>query len=187
MRQIKATKIIKIPKGVTVTVKARRVRVKGPRGVLEKDFRKINVTLEVVKGGKELKAELWFGDRKTTATVRTVTSHIKNMITGVTKGFQYKMRMVYAHFPIGVTVEGDGRDIAIRNFLGEKQVRTVRVSQGVTVERSKDVKDEILLHGNDVDAISQSAANIHCSIRVCDKDIRKFLDGVYVSHSRDQH
>jgi len=33
--------------------------------------------------------EKWFGTKKEIAAVRTVCSHIENMIKGVTKGFQY--------------------------------------------------------------------------------------------------
>lgn len=45
------------------------------------------------------------GVRKSVATLRTVRSIINNLIIGVTKGFLYKMRYVYAHFPINVNVE----------------------------------------------------------------------------------
>jgi ribosomal protein L6P/L9E len=38
-----------------------------------------------------------------------VTSAIKNMMIGVTKGFEYKMRMVYSHFPINVSIENSGK------------------------------------------------------------------------------
>jgi len=182
MKTIHSENIIDIPKDVKVFVKARRVTVKGPRGVLRREFRHLNVDLTLIDNGRKLRAELWFGSREAKACIRTVTSHIKNMVTGVTKGFLYKMRMVYAHFPVSVTIENGGKDVAIRNFLGEKYVRQVPMYQGVTVERSKDgTKDEICLHGNDIDAVSQSAANIHIASRVRDKDIRKFLDGVYVS------
>ena len=36
--------------------------------------------------------------------LRTVKSLIANLITGVTKGYKYKMRFVYAHFPINVNI-----------------------------------------------------------------------------------
>jgi large subunit ribosomal protein L9e len=49
--------------------------------------------------------ELHHGKRKDVATLRTVRTLINNMIIGVTKGFKYKMRYVYAHFPINVNVE----------------------------------------------------------------------------------
>ncbi|KAG0252850.1 60S ribosomal protein L9, partial [Mortierella polycephala] len=44
-----------------------------------------------------------------------------------------------------------------------------------------DQKDEIILIGNDVANVSQSAATIQQTTRVRNKDIRKFLDGIYVS------
>jgi large subunit ribosomal protein L9e len=49
--------------------------------------------------------ELHHGARKNVATLRTVRTLINNLIVGVTKGFQYKMRYVYAHFPINVNVD----------------------------------------------------------------------------------
>ena len=183
MKTIKASKILKVPEGVTVTIKSRRVRVKGPRGVLSKDFSHAKVDLILQKAGKEIRAEVWFGLRSELACIRTVITHIKNMITGVTKGYLYKMRMVYAHFPISVSMENAGKTVEIRNFLGEKIVRTVQMIGDAVAKRSEDgTKDEIVISGNDIDAVSQSAANIQQSTRVKDKDIRKFLDGVYVSY-----
>ena len=74
------------------------------------------------------------GDRKHVAALRTVKSLVSNMVTGVTKGFKYKMRYVYAHFPINVNVvEKEGEKfVEIRNFLGDKLVRMVPVREGVT-------------------------------------------------------
>lgn len=39
----------------------------------------------------------------------------------MTKGYLYKMRFCYAHFPINVSIAG--KIVEIRNFLGEKRVR----------------------------------------------------------------
>jgi len=183
---LKVTRDIPLPKEVKVWINGRKVRVKGPKGELVRSFDHLKIDLFLVPGAKKgdriLRAELWFADRKAAACVRTVTSHIENMITGVTRGFLYKMRMVYAHFPISVGIENGGKTVEIRNFLGEKVVRTIVLGEGVKIERSKDVKDEIVLTGINLDIVSQSAANIQQSTRVCDKDIRKFLDGIYVSY-----
>ncbi len=69
----------------------------------------------------------------------------------------------------------------MRNFLGEKFIRRVRMHDGVVCENSKEQKDELILTGNSVEAVSQSAALIQQSTTVKNKDIRKFLDGLYVS------
>merc|ERR1712211_28051 len=96
-------------------------------------------------------------------------------------GFEYRMRLVYAHFPINANVTNGGKTIEIRNFLGEKIVRTVQMLPGVIVEKSAQTKDELIVSGADIDLTSRSAALIRQSCLVKDKDIRKFLDGIYVS------
>ena len=102
---------------------------------------------------------------------------INNLITGVTKGFKYKMRYVYAHFPINVNVDKNGEtgvyEVEIRNFIGEKIVRRVVMRAGVDVEISKAQKDELVLSGNSLEDVSQSAADIQQICRVRNKDIRK--------------
>jgi len=124
---------------------------------------------------------IWQANKPQLASVRTVCSHIKNMIIGVTRKYQYKMRFVYAHFPINTNILNDGTLIEVRNFLGEKRVRSVKMLPGVKIDRSKDVKDEVVLTGTDVELVSRSAALLHQCALVKNKDIRKFLDGIYVS------
>ena len=183
MRLIASTRSLEIPSDVTIEVKARKVRVKGPRGTLTRDFKHLAVDMFLVEedGKKLLRVEKSFGTRKELAAIRTTTSHVSNMIKGVTKGFEYKMRLVYAHFPINVNIEGGGKIVEIRNFLGEKRVRIVRMLAGVTIERSSAVKDELVISGNDVELVSRSAALINMICHVRKKDIRKFLDGVYLA------
>jgi len=60
-----------------------------------------------------------------------------------------------------------------RNFLGEKIVRKVAMQEGTDIESSKTQKDELVLTGNDIEKVSQSAADIQQACRVKNKDIRK--------------
>merc|ERR1712080_352792 len=186
MKQIYKEEELEIPEGVTVAVKARIVTVTGPRGTLQKDLQHTNMSIRVLApSDKAVKPVVWHGARKHVACLRTVRSIIENMVTGVRYGFAYKMRLVYAHFPINVIIADDKQSVEIRNFLGEKRVRNIKLLEGATISESKAQKDEIILEGNDVDMVSQSAANIPGTCLVKNKDIRKFLDGIYVS-SRGQ-
>jgi len=183
MKYIHSEETLTVPEGVKVAIKSRQVTVEGPRGKLHKDLSHLAVNFSQPK--KDIiKIELHHGARKNVATLRTVRTLINNLIIGVTKGFKYKMRYVYAHFPINVNVEKGPEDIPvveIRNFIGEKIVRRVQMREGVEVEPSKNQKDELQLYGNSLEDVSQCAADIQQICRVRNKDIRKFLDGLYVS------
>ena len=84
MKQIVVNQCVKVPEGVTVTSKARRVIVRGPRGVLRRSFRHLAIDI-TVENKNTVKVEKWFGTKKEIAAVRTVCSHIENLIKGVTK------------------------------------------------------------------------------------------------------
>ncbi|XP_014231371.1 60S ribosomal protein L9-like [Trichogramma pretiosum] len=180
MKTINTYQTVKIPKELTVSVKSRTVTVKGPRGVLKRCFKHLALDIRMVNP-RLLRVEKWFGTKKELAAVRTVCSHIENMLKGVTTGYEYKMRSVYAHFPINCVTTQDNTMIEIRNFLGEKFIRRVKMAPGVTVTNSKAQKDELILQGNSLEDVSRSAALIQQSTSVKNKDIRKFLDGLYVS------
>ena len=94
---------------------------------------------------------IWFGHKKDLSSVKTLSSHIQNMFTGVTKGFKCKMRCVYDHFPITTVIKKGGRQLEIRNFLGEKRRRVVNLVGDATVLKSDDVKDQIEVSGNSVE------------------------------------
>ncbi|KAJ7068378.1 ribosomal protein L6, alpha-beta domain-containing protein [Mycena amicta] len=182
MYDVLKTEELDIPSSVEVSVKSRIITVTGPRGTLTKNVRHVNMDIRLLKGKKnQVTLAVWQGGRKHVACLRTIKSLITNMITGVTKGFQYKMRAVYAHFPINCIIQEDGSKVEIRNFLGEKAVRHVDMLSGVKISESTAQKDELILEGNDIDNVSQSAASIHGACLVRNKDIRKFLDGIYVS------
>merc|ERR1712000_24677 len=179
MRKVHVADKIVIPSDVQCWVKNRVVQVKGPLGTLRKSFKHTQVDISI--RGKNIHVEMWFPTKKAQSAVTTIISHIRNLFTGVSKGFEYQMKFVYAHFPVNATIVDGAKGIEIRNFLGEKVNRVVTMLDGVKVARDADVNDQILLTGNDIENVSQSAALIHQICAVKKKDIRKFLDGIYVS------
>ena len=73
-------------------------------GKLVKDLSHLAVSFSRPK--KDIVAiEVHHGERKAVAALRTVRTIINNLVIGVTRGFKYKMRYVYAHFPINLNVE----------------------------------------------------------------------------------
>lgn len=70
--------------------------------------------------------------------------------------------------------------IEIRNYIGSRNSLACRMLHGVEVVRAEE-KDTIEVYGIDLENVSQSAASIQQACQVRGKDIRKFLDGVYVS------
>ncbi|KAF3852116.1 hypothetical protein F7725_005471 [Dissostichus mawsoni] len=175
MKTILSSQTVDIPDKVEVRLKGRTVTVKGPRGKLVREFNHINLELSLLgKKQKKLRVDKWWGNRKELATVRTICSHVQNMIKGVTLGFRYKMRSVYAHFPINVVIQETGTLVEIRNFLGEKYIRRVRMRAAALIQQATTVKNKDIRKFLDAALIQQATT-------VKKKDIRKFLDGIYVS------
>ena len=97
------------------------------------------------------------------------------MITGVTKGYSYKLKIVFSHFPITVKVQN--KSVLIENFTGERRARSVKILGDVKVKIDP---EDIIITGSNLEQVSQTAANIEQSTRVRNKDPRVFLDGIYV-------
>ena len=113
-------------------------------------------------------------DKKKMAMVGTVRSHIKNLMAGVDKGFTYKLKIVYAHFPMNVKV---GKEVIVENFQGERQPRSVRISKHSQCDRKRRRR---IVKGIDLEEVSQAAADIQQATLIKKKDPRVFLDGVYI-------
>ncbi len=172
MREIEV-KTVKIPENVRVNLDGKIVEVIGDKARLVRDFSHAPVLIQLEDG--EVKISAFWPRRKEAAIVGTVCSHIENMIRGVTKGFTYKLKIVYSHFPISVKVEG--KKILIDNFTGERSPRVAKIVEDTKVI----VKGEdIIVQGINLEEISQTAANIEQATKVKSKDPRVFLDGIYI-------
>ncbi len=164
---------VEIPADVDVSVNQSVVSVKGPLGMLERSFHHTPINLRCENG--EVVVEALWPDKKTRASVGSVRSHIRNMMVGVTRGFTYKLKIVYAHFPMSVKVKD--RELIIENFGGERRARMVKIPGDVKVTVEG---DDVIIKGMDLEEVSQIAANIEQKTKIGKKDPRIFLDGIYV-------
>jgi large subunit ribosomal protein L9e len=86
---------------------------------------------------------------------------------------------------INLKITSDNKYVEVENFLGGKLTFKVKLIGDTTAKLSRDIdgtKDEITIQGTCLEDVAQSCANIQQVAQARDKDIRKFLDGVYVSY-----
>lgn len=169
---------IPMPEGVTATLEGRTLRIKGKLGEAKKHFDKINVNISV--DGNRVVISPYTAKRKDNVIINTVHSIVRNMVTGVTKGYTYRLKVVYAHFPINVKTKGN--QILVENFVGE---RSPRVSQIVGDCKVSVEGDDIVVKGVSVEDVGQTAANVELATKIKRKDQRVFLDGVYIYHKEE--
>ena len=173
MRLPEISKTIQVPDNVDVSLEGKKVYVKGANGSLTRDFSFVTIAIE--GEGKKIRVWAKWPRKKEAALVGTITSHIQNMITGVTKGYSYKLKIVFSHFPISVKIQD--KFILIENFTGERRARRIKIIGDVKV---KIEPEDIIVEGINLEDVSQTAANIEQATRVRGKDPRVFLDGIYV-------
>ncbi|MCX6657244.1 MAG: 50S ribosomal protein L6 [Euryarchaeota archaeon] len=164
---------IEVPEKVHVTLDGGVVKVKGPQGEISRRLSHPSVKLEMK--GKHVIVSSELPRKKEKALVGTYGAHIRNMFVGATKGFEYKMKIVYAHFPIKTAIKGD--TFVIENFLGEKSPRKTKIlgDTKVTIKG-----DQVLLNGPNVEDVGQTAANIERATKIKGFDPRVFQDGIYI-------
>jgi large subunit ribosomal protein L6 len=170
-----AQRSIPIPDGVQLSIDGRTIKATGPKGTLEEDFSHLPVQFALE--GATLRVYSQWARKREVALVGTALAHVRNMIRGVSSGFTYKLKLVYAHFPITVKVIEKEKRFTIDNFTGEKTPRIVKI---VGAAKVKIAGDEVLVQGISLSDVSQTAANIQSATRIRDKDQRVFLDGIYI-------
>ena len=169
---------VEMPNGVSAALEGRSLTIKGKLGLSTKNFDKINVNIAVE--GNAVK--IWpFSDKKRDGVVvSTATSLVRNMVTGVTKGYTYRLKVAYAHFPISVKVKGG--QILVENFIGE---RSPRIANTVGDCKVSVEGDDVIVKGVSLEDVGQTAANVELATKIKKKDQRVFLDGIYIYEKQE--
>ncbi|MEE9150633.1 MAG: 50S ribosomal protein L6 [Thermoplasmata archaeon] len=169
----KVTRSVDKPSEIRVKLKGNNLTVEGPKGTLIRNFSHPRISIKVTKSNVVIESIM--PKKKESALVGTWEAHISNMVTGVTKGFIYTMKVVYSHFPVKTILKGD--EFVIENFLGESFPRKAKIVGDTKVEIKGDA---IILTGINIEDVSQSCANIELATKIRRYDPRVFQDGIYI-------
>lgn len=167
------TETVEIPEGVQASVEGRTVTVQGEKGSISREFPHPQV--DITTDG-EITLHCKKGSNRERTIIKSYTSHLRNMVEGVVEGHHYELKVCSGHFPMNVSLQGD--TLEVKNFLGEKQPRTLPVLEGVDV---KVEDDTITVDAVDKELAGQMAANIERLTRITNKDRRIFQDGIYMT------
>ena len=166
---------IEIPEGVEVTIEGNTAVVKGKEGEVKKKFN-INKLVFEKKDNK-----ITIGNENATKNekkrINTISAHLKNMIKGVQEKFEYLLKVVSTHFPMSIELKGNSA--VVKNFLGEKIPREVKILDGVEVSIDKDI---IKITSNNKESAGQTAANFEKTTKIRLKDRRIFQDGIFITN-----
>ncbi|MGH9992437.1 MAG: 50S ribosomal protein L6 [Nitrososphaera sp.] len=165
---------VEAPASVKVSKEGNVVSVKGKLGTVKKDFTRLPATITVE--GNKVRVKPYGTRKKDLAVTHTAKSILESMINGVEKGYTYKLKVIFAHFPISVKVKG--KEVYVENFFGERSPR-VSMIRGDSTKVSV-AGEDVLVQGPSLEDVSQTAANIEQSTKIKDKDQRVFLDGLYI-------
>ncbi|MER3407397.1 MAG: 50S ribosomal protein L6 [Nitrososphaera sp.] len=165
---------VAIPSSVKVTKEGSVIVAKGKLGTVKKDLLKLPATVTVE--GSKITIKPYGTRKRDLAVTNTTRSILESMIKGVEKGYTYKVKVIFAHFPISVKVKG--KEVHVENFFGERSPRVARIQGDLTKVEVQG--EDVLVKGPSLEDVSQTAANIELSTRIKDKDQRVFLDGLYV-------
>ncbi|HLS82325.1 MAG TPA: 50S ribosomal protein L6 [Steroidobacter sp.] len=141
---------VPLPQGVTATISATEVTVKGGKGVMTLPLNSRHV--RVVQDADALKVEKATLGREANMLAGTVRAHLANIVHGVSKGYERKLELV----GVGYRAQAQGKNLNLT--LGFSHPVTYVAPEGVTIETPS--QTEILVKGFDVQKVGQVAADI---------------------------
>ncbi len=165
---------IEIPEGIEVEIDGANVIVRSSEATNERKFDLANLILE--KKGNKIIIGNKKSSKKEKRKMNTIAAHIRNMMEGVQKAFEYKLKVCFSHFPI--TVEVKENEALIKNFLGERTPRKVKIPQGAEVKVDK---ENITITSPNIEIAGQAAANFENVTRIAKRDRRVFQDGIFIT------
>jgi len=105
----------------------------------------------------------------------TYVAHLNNLFRGVKEGFVYKLKICSGHFPMNVSIKND--EFIIKNFIGEKVPRVLKINSDVKVNIDGEV---ITIESNNIELAGQTAGSIEKLSSRTGFDKRIFQQGIFI-------
>jgi len=164
---------VEVPSGVTATFSEGIVSIKGPKGEVSRDITHPKVDVSLSDGVLRMYCEV--GTKREKNFMFTIRRHIQNMVRGVQEPYVYKLKVCSGHFPMTVAVAGE--NLEVKNFLGEKSPRKLRLKKGATVKVNG---PNITVESANVEIAGNIASDIERLMYKGTRDARIFQDGIYI-------
>jgi large subunit ribosomal protein L6 len=142
-------KPVAIPSGVSVTIGAAEVTVKGPKGSLKLP---VPAACKVAQEGNTLVVARSGDEKAAKAAHGTTRAHLNNMVHGVTAGFAKELEIV----GVGYKAEAKGQTLTL--IIGFSHPINYAAPEGITIETPEPTK--IKVSGIDRQKVGQVAAEI---------------------------
>lgn len=172
--KINLEETVTLPSGVTATLANGIVTIKGPKGELERAMKDPMITIKLKENTVVITRKK--GTKRQKRMINSFVAHLNNMIQGVQQPYQYRLKICSGHFPINVSASGD--QLIVKNFLGEKSPRTLKLKKGVSV---KIEGDQIVVESPDKELAGQMSSDIELLTAKRNRDLRVFQDGIYMT------
>ena len=164
---------IKLPDNVNAQLDGSILSLKGPKGEVKRDFSEKSITIGYKDGIVSLKTAK--SNKINKKIVKSYAAHVKNMTKGCLEGHKYMLKICSGHFPINVSVNNNM--LIVKNFLGEKVPRTIKLKPGADVRVEGDL---IVVESPSKEIAGQVSADIELLARRTHYDLRIFQDGLWI-------
>ena len=172
--KIPVKEFVELPEGVSASFADDVLLIKGPKGEVKKNFFHQNIVVKIEESKVVVSCPL--ATRREKKIIFSWLAHIRNMIRGSLEPFVYKLKICSGHFPMNVSVSND--NFIVKNFLGEKSPRVLKIKSGVGVKVSGDV---VSVESVDKELAGNVASDIEFLTLTRGRDLRIFQDGIYIT------
>lgn len=166
--------IIEIPNGTNVSLNQNILRVSGPKGENSRAFAHPKIIIKI-ENNRIFLSTVGPSSKREKKLLNTFVAHARNMISGVSKTYNYKLKVCSGHFPMSLAIDKDR--LLIKNFLGEKIPREVKLIKNVNVTVNGDI---VCVSSVDKELAGKMGSSIEQATRITNRDRRRFMDGVWI-------